>query len=116
MLARFRYVRISSRSLAVGLAIGALAVAGLVASHLRMLGFPDGYVTARERAMRPLEHVVLWASVLASVAGARLAWIGGARDVTRSLARAATVYLGVIIVVAAIALVLLPPLDDGTGG
>jgi hypothetical protein len=97
-------------------------IATLAASFLfylefiRMLGFPDGFITELGYAQRRLAYIFIGASVISSVYFIYLGWMASRRAIGRKLSAALFFYLLAITGISLIDYYYRLHLPDSTGG
>ena len=94
---------------------GALSVV-VYASFLFRLGFPDGYVTALDRAERILAYVFIGGSFPVGLWFCFLGWIAPHQRIRKKLGVSACVYAAFTILLFVIDFYLGRHLDNGFGG
>lgn len=104
--------------LAFCLALAVMAGAAFVYFELRYFGFPDGHVTALERALKPLGSVFIAASIAFAVWFGYLGWIAarGKLHIAKKLWISALAYAVVLLTLLAIRVYLGQHFAHGGGG
>lgn len=108
----------TSRLFSLGIGLFSLLSAAVELSLIRSTGFPDGYITELEKALRPVQ----WGFLLSwCILGAYLLLSTLLRPASRHTGRAAWISMAVVLISFLLLHVLLPALlstrlDHGQGG
>lgn len=102
------------RIIAFSLSVCLLAAAAYVEAQAQLLGFPDGFLSDRDRAARVIATLFVWGSTLTALCVAVLGW-RARQNATRGLALVVTLYVVFALVLLGCLIYVQQFMDSGIG-